>query len=437
MNQNAKVLIIAASLVGLAAQTWSGECTYGPVRYLLSGHDGRGYYVRSEKELPVGASGQRVPIQPVADYLASEADATVLYMWWGAERDLPRGEWRGPDPLSALKAFASAAGLEVETPSPDLWVVGTPFWNERSATTIFARPLDPEKQGFQPVSQVGNLERALINQLPVRDGCGRLRRCSIGVSYYFLPDEGPEVLLVQATIPRGSINSPPQTKVFKVHLDRTGPMIRVDCLWASGAIGPLLPDIAEDLDGDGSRDFVFAGGKYDYGANEVLSGPDGHRLIEFIGTELLVEKGTSGAKRVGVATLVRQYSDLRGTTRQPPSVLAYSSESHTFGAVSTDNEVRGEAVAMENKGAERAIDQTRQTFAAAVGGPANVRAYVLFRSPTRPTFRVEEITVRHVEPDKEITPELVQSGFPARVWFQYKSPSYLEEERRKAAVQPE
>ena len=373
----------------------------------------------------------------MAEYLASRAGATVLYNTRYTERDLPRGEWRGPDPLSALKAFAKAAGLEVETPSPDFWVIGTPDWNERSATTIFATSLDPERQGFQPVSQVGDMEKALINQLPVRDGCGRLRKCSIGVSYYWLRDEGPDVLLVQATIPPGSSESPPQDKVFKVRLDRTGPGIRVDCLWASGAIGPLLPDVAEDLDGDGWRDFVFAGAKYDYGANEVLSGQDGHRIVEFLGYELLVEKGASGAKRVGVATLVRNYSDLRQTTQRPPSVLAYSNESHAFAAVSTDNEVHAEAATVQHAGGENVIDQTRRTFAAAVGGPNNVRAYVLFQGPTRPTYQVEQVIVRHVEPSQVITPELVKSGYPARIWFEYESPSYLEEKRRKAAVQHE
>jgi len=372
-------------------------------------------------------------IDDVAEYFAVETGSTVLYMTHFTEKDLPRAEWRGPDPVSTLRTFLAAAGLELETPSPGFWVIGTEFWNENSATTIFARPLDPERQGFRPASEVGDMERALINQLPVREGCGRLRSCQIGVSYYWLQEEGPDTLLVQADQPLGSQDHPPRTKVFKVRLDRSGSKIKVSCLWASAATGPMLTDIAEDFDGDGVRDFVFGGGRYDYGTNEILSGRDGHRMLEFVGHELLVEKSAPGLKRLGVEDLIESYSDLRRYGPATARVLTYSSSDGAFVGDPTVN-VRPTPIApAERRDSANPIDDARRVFAAAVGGSENVRAYQLFGSPDRTVFRVELVPVRDVAPRESITPELVKAGFPARIWFRYVSPGYFAALERKKA----
>ena len=429
--------VLAFSVASLPVRLLAQEgCNYGRPVSMVWGHDDQGYFVRTEWRDDISRPRRGWEICAVGDLAAQQANATVLYNTRYTERDLPRGEWRGADPLAAFRAFAAAAGLEVATPLPDFWVVGTPGWNERTATTIFARPLDPDKQGFQPASQIGEVEQALISQLPVRDGCERLRHCTIGVAYYWLPNEGPDTMLVQADIPPGSIKVAPQTKVFKVRVNRTGPTVKLDCLWASSATGPLLPDVAEDLDGDGVRDFVFAGGIYDYGTNEVVSGRDGDRLLQFIGNELLVERTTHGPKRLGVATLVGEDTDLKGTNLPPTGVLAYDEDTRTFGEVPNGPEAEAQAARGNSPRDENRIDRTRRGFATAVGGAKNVKAYVLFQGPQRTAFPVDEVVVRHVEPRQVITPELVKSGFPARIWFEYKSPSYLAEEERRNAMPP-
>ncbi len=438
MNFRALGVVFSAGSWVLAAASWGAECSYTRNPALQAGRDGRGYFVRAAWPNEFSSSRRGDIYQAVADYLASEAGATVLYNTRFTVNDLPQTEWRGSDPLSTLRAFAAAAGLQVETPTPDLWVIGTDYSNERSATVVFARPVDPEKQGFRPASDVGDVEKALISQLPVRDGCGRLRNCSIGIAYYWLPDEGPDAVLVQANVPAGSTGAPPRTKLFRVHLQRSTSGVKVECMWASAVTGPLLPDIAEDFDRDGVRDFVFAGGSYDHGTNEILSGRDGHRLLEFVGNEWLVEKTASRTGRIAVAELASSYSDRMRRTQGLPSVLGFSVEAGTFQVIGPGHQAQAEGLPATSTTSADPIDATRRAFAAAVGGAGNARAYVLFQGPTRPRFELEQVTVRHVEPQAEITPELVERGYPARIWFQYKSPTYLaEEERRKASVRRE
>ena len=420
-------LLVAAPL---AAQR---DCTYGEPVSVVFGSDEGGYFIRAHWKDRFYEPRKGYDMAPIADMAGRRADATVLYATRYAERDLPEAEWHGPDPLSALRAFASAAGLQVETPQQGLWVVGTPESNERSATIVFARPLDPERQGFQPDEQVGDLERALVAQLPVRAACGCFRSCSIGVSYFWLPDEGRDVLLVQGTVPQGSAYVPRSSPIFKVRLDRSSPRVSVECLWSSSAIGPLVPDIAEDLDGDGYRDFVFDGVRYDGGYDVVLSGKDGHTLTRFGGYELLVEKTASGPKRIGVQRLGAHPTEHGSSHNNRPVVLTYSDQDRDYmPAPSAAQAVSATGSLSPTEAQPNIIDESRRAFITAVGAADKVRVYVMHQSPVPGSIPLEQIRVRELPLDVEVTPALVKSGYPARILFEYKSPSFLAYEELRA-----
>jgi hypothetical protein len=248
---------------------------------------------------------------------------------------------------------------------------------------------------------------------------------------------GSELLLVtggrQHAGTSGRSNAP-STEIFKVHLDRSGAGIKVECLWTAFDVGPFLPDIAEDFNGDEYRDLVFSGVGYDYTPTVILSGKDGHRLLGFQGTELDVEKGVTGPKRVGV---LERYDGGRRLPKHEPgtstNVFEFSRDKGMFEAVNETATVSAEAVKASGGRLEAREDAVRRTFAAEVGGVEHVRAYVLQRGdPTR--FQVEEVQVRLPRLSRP-TPELVKAGYPGRILFEYKSPSFLARERKQESGQ--
>lgn len=134
-------------------------------------------------------------------------------------------------------------------------------------------------------------------------------------------------------------------------------------------------------------------------------------------------------RRVGGRKVQRSRSGA-SASNQETLVLAYSAEDRGFETLSVDIRSQPERVTLGRPHEKNPIDQARRALAASVGGPKKIRAYVLFRSPTRPTYSVEQVVVRHAEPGEQITPELVESGYAARTWFEYKSPRFLAHERR-------
>ena len=119
-----------------------------------AGHDEVGYFVRA---LPVAGRDYvfaENSIQELGDYLAAEQHATVIYDVLGTKRNVARGEWRGKDPLSTLRAFGSVAGLEVVVPEEGFWVIGA-----KGALAI------------------GGSRRRALRVAPHRDARGRHRGC--------------------------------------------------------------------------------------------------------------------------------------------------------------------------------------------------------------------------------------------------------------------
>lgn len=436
MRRNRKVTV-AALLLGLAPAAL-GAATPRPLRDLYCrypsdpelrvGWDHGGYFVKLVPQAPRGGQpkgylSRVVNYRAAGDYLARAAGATVVYTENASatERPVPAGEFRASDPLAAFQAFATAAGLEVETSTPGLWFVNTTGWSRPSAITVFARPIDPEKQGFRSDEDTRAIELALVQQLPVREACLGELPCSMGVSYYWLPEEGRDVMFVLASNsgPRLS-TQPPRYGAYKVRLDQSGDAVRVECLWASTAEGPLVPDLAEDFDGDGVRDLVFENHAVDYAVNMIRSGRDGRELLRFLGNQIVVLAAGPGLKPIAVDNLAPPSAEdlddpacCRG-----PAVLAFSEAEQSF------RPVEAAAGALKTQEATRPggsrVEATWAALAAHVVRPAKLRAYVITRMPsTVIQGDVEVVGVRRLQWDEEITREMVSKGYPAHILFEH------------------
>lgn len=427
----------------------SRDCRYLDTRGVEAGRDAQGYYVRTLHVEGVGNKlGRTASYQEVGDYLASEAGAIIFYFGTMTQRDAGPAEWRAADPLTVLKAFAVAAGLEVETPAKDFWMIGGPWVKEEGAVTLFAQPLDPRGQAHLPSREAEEIERALVSQLPIRhDVLGSTMRYA-GVSYYWLPKEGRNILLVLGT--SGSERRPTSTfhssleVAFKVRVNRVGGKLRVTCLWQSEApAGRLLPEIDEDFDGDGYRDFVFnnSGDRDWEPSNVVLSGKEGTTLFAFYGTELAVEKGVAGPKRIGVPQFYSQEETdaiLRvplvdrnlAPPRSPgPHVLKYSREDGEFEREEPKTRKASAAAA-----GERPTERPERALAEVAGGPGKVRLYLIGQINWNPHSPFEQVLSLPSEWTTHVTPELIKQGYPARILNEYKSPGYLAAEEKRAAA---
>jgi hypothetical protein len=232
----------------------------------------------------------------------------IFYVTRYTEAEIFGGEWRGEDPLSALRAFLTAGGLDILVPEPGLWIVGTPEDLAKAAFVAYAYPLDPEAQGWQSVEQVGDLERALVAQFGMRNISARdLDNPDeaelgyppddpswVGVGYYWVEGER-DTLLVLATQGCGycrGTSSDLQARAFKVRLRREGIGLKLECMWAAPVFGPFVPTVAEDFDGDGLRDFVFDTDRdlaMNMNGGLVLSGADGRPFVRFA-SGIYVEK---------------------------------------------------------------------------------------------------------------------------------------------------
>jgi len=431
----------------LASGSQAGDCGYPPFSFFQAGHGPDGYFVRTVLLPGRGASVGPGPIQGIGDYLASEAGSTVIYFSKRTERDLPASEWRAADPLSCFRKFAAAAGLEVLTPSSDLWLVGTAedWFRNNAAITLFAEPVDLAKQGVFRNYQVTDVEKALLTQLPVRDGEAQRNGPLMafgGVIYDSLQNEERDTLLVVGTASAWrSYNSSFTYKVFKVRLDRSGGRIRVGCIWGVSEIpaGRLLPEISEDFDGDGYRDFVFDSQGADNVPNYVvLSGKDGHRLFAFSGDELAVERNAAGPKRVAFRAfdeaLMSETQAARGLTGSPldnaPGVFRYSPESRVFGAEAG----AGRKTASEASSGVSAPGVARRLLAKEVGGAEKIRVYLMGEVWWEPQSRSEQVKITlSAKTLTRITSEMVKAGYPAHILYEYKSPGYLvaEEQRQQ------
>lgn len=426
-------------------------------RWFESGSDGQGYSVRFadpahiRKVLGWGNSAERAyavanQLPPgretlifPASYLADAAGASVLFVGAvGTRVPMPiDGVWRSADPLVCLRSLAQAAGLEVAVPEPGYWLVGEPGTLERAAVEVFAYSIDTTLQPLQPEERVVDLERALLNALPVQDmGAKAL----VGIGYYWVPGEADTLLVV---VTHGANTNPSngdrlEIGAYKVRVHRGGERVEVECLWgpARGVAGQLLPAIQEDFNGDGVQDFYFqeAGDRDE--PDVIISGADGSTLAEVCGGSLAVEKDPARAKLMAIGWLWGK-PPLRGQGE----LCQYSAETKKIGVALPERTARSAGIAA-GEGFRRHSDEPVDVLAEALGRPEAVRVYALPGFETRGVQGAEYVKVHSssvwgwfVDHNVERTmnnppPE----GLAVHVLLRYLSPGYLKERDKEHAT---
>ncbi|HTP27885.1 MAG TPA: hypothetical protein VMK12_19810 [Anaeromyxobacteraceae bacterium] len=346
------------------------------------------------------------------EYLASQAGVIAVYVDDGTGKELAPGEWRGDDPLSALGVFAGASSSAVVTPAPGFWIIGIPSMLEGSAVTLFSQLLDPAAPPGWSADELHELEFALFQQLPVRGGGSARGVRQLGLAYHWLGGEEPDALLVVSSENVGGMASKYTFfRAFKVHVSRVGGRIEVSCLWSSEEIaGPLVGDIQRDFDGDGIQDLVFDRYEQVEGSPIILSGRDGHPLLRFEGAEVAIERVGKGPTRI--SALEPKESD---PTTWEARVLRFDALLGRFVRISQ------QAVTPEVHSPQQLPAQPRSglldLLALEVGGKDKVTMARVHRE--HPTQMVQ------------VTAREKQRGFAGRVLLEYKSPTYLAEEKKK------
>lgn len=449
-------LTILALLLAASTLTAGDRCEYVepflPSSFLVE-KGNTGYAIRISRPEARGGVGHPAQIYSVGEQLAREANAMIVYLFGATERDVPATEWRGDTPLAALQAFAAAGGLEVEVPQPNVWVIGPPDYRQSSAVTISVAPAFPEEQSSLWGRDTAEVEEALLRALPVRDAGGSRGEVAVRVSYYWIPEEAVGTLLIVHCLQHpgapGDIGDG-FFRAFKVRLRRDGRGVAVECLWDTGdaeerePTGWLIPEIAEDLDGDGYRDFVFfAEGER---GHAVLSGKDGHRLLTFSGDEFAVEKKAAGPKRVAVrdlwddsplSKLAYQEALAAGASKEQlrgfpdgPLVLSYREDTRQFAFDKALLAAANTSPAPADD-QQRRTDGPRQLLARAVGGAAAVRVYLLAPGARIPVSDCDQVPAygryfRLQQGGRELA-----KLYEGRVVVDYKSAGYLEKERQR------
>jgi hypothetical protein len=385
----------------------------------------------------------RVSVIPSGEYLASEALSTILYVDRDqSSRPLPiDGAWHGADPLSCLRAFAEAAGLEVAVPQPGLWLVGSREFVERTAVLVFAYSPDITVQSLQSEASTRDLERAFLSSLPVRqvprppqrdDGTYELSPALIGLGYYAVPGE-PNTYLVVAT--QGTFTNPTyglevlSTTAFKVVAQRGGGHVAVKCLWSAFVTGPLVAGIQEDLDGDGLQDFYFQEAGDSDQPDVILSGSDGSVIAKVAGETIAVEKDVAGPKRFSVTRIWEQEGKAR--------VYRVNPESREL-AVVGPQVATASAAGTGQPSVLGGFDWPADAMAATLGSLDRVRVYCLpgFHAPHLPGMDFVKVHSSSVwgwflnkNPKQAI--EQIPPQLAMHVVFRYLSPGYVQERQKE------
>ena len=426
--------IALLSILLVAARPLEAGCPPAFAAAFDVGRDGTGYFVRTKNP----GIGRRL-YQEVGDFLAREAGVTILYFGAFTRDDIGSSEWRGPDPLSALKAFAASAGLTIETPQKDLWIIGLPEAEKNAAATVFAQLLDRGQERHVSPSESIQIERALVSQLPVREGKGSPEMSYIGVSYHWLTKEGRDVIFAQTgALTEATRSSPAQFQAFKVHLDRSGGNVKVECLWqTTRATGRMLPEVEEDFDGDGYRDFVFQTDA-DYTPSVILSGKDGHELLEFYGSQLAVEKNVAGPKRLAVEYIWDPTLDEPGPNPSPrairgPLVLSLAEDGRTFRPEKNLTGEQRKALSVPN---DEPVADAGDALAAKLGTIERAKVFLLSPGLHLRKSSVEAVKMPRKSWQWHPRVDLANDPFMGHILFTYKSPGFrlAEEERRQQAV---
>ena len=376
------------------------------------------------------------------EFLAREGGATILYAFpapWGVATATPiplDGVWRGAHALACLRSFAQAAGLEVVVPQPGLWLIGPAELVRQAALVVFAYRIDATLQPLENEASVRELELAFLERLPIRqflppfqrhDKTWDLSPALIGLGYDAVPGE-PDTYLVVAT--QGTfteaIYGPEELTVTaaKVRVHRDAGKLAVECLWARGAAGPLVPEIQEDIDGDGIQDFYFRRADLDGESSDlIVSGADGATITTAIGGTLAVEKDGTGPKRFSVAR--------PGVESPKAQVYRFDMQSKHLEVVR--QRIAGSAAAVLPGSRTRPLEWPADALAAEIGSMDKVKVYCLpgFRAPHTPGM---DFTQLHGSPvwgwflnkNPREAIEQIPANLPIHVLFKYLSPGYLE-----------
>jgi hypothetical protein len=428
MQTGLRLLCLAATFVVTNAGSQGGQCRNANELGLTFGHDASGYWIRTD--LIPGAlppSTAKRWVEPTADFLASEAEATVLFVAGRTTSVLGPAEWRGQEPLNVFRAFCAAGGLEVNTSVPGLWVVVPRGDVTRAAVTVFAQPMNPKLQDFRPAPEIEAWQRVLVNQLTPQYLEGGDQ--ALGVSYCWLPNEGPNTALVVASWLGEGQFAALKTKVFKVRIENPGSRAKLQCLWQSEqAWGALMPEIEDDFDGDGYRDFLFDPGTDEHHNAVILSGRTGTQLLQLRSGLLAIDRGAPGPRRV--AARIKEDGHWTG------HVLSYEREQNAF-VEATEYGPAAKSLALGAGDSPRA--RLLETFVAAVGGRARVTVYAApgWRSELTAADRdSDKITFVNWEPAPirriyYVEPQQVEKGRPSHILYRWESPAYQDEKRRE------
>lgn len=386
---------------------------------------------------------------------------------WAAQTVAPiplDGVWRGPDPLSCLKSFAQAAGLDVLAPEPRLWLVGLPEQLDHAALVVFTYSMTAEGQPAQPTDADVDLARAIAAQLPIRQvameyepvsdregkAAERIIPVFMGIGTYWVPGE-PDTLV--AVVSRGAFTFATagfpvlDMSAYKVRVTRDAGRINVDCLWGGKVTGPLIPGFAEDLDGDGLQEYFFQGVIRDFRDGDepdlLVAGADG-RATQVRADRIAVERKGSGPKHFALFQL------LEGTEWPDAANLVYrfSPESSTFVRI-------GDAAAAAPSGAGRSVVRPEEALAAALGGGEHVKIFAFSDGGAFPASGAEIVRVRQslLVPGAEIvtvrphplwgwfvdrapaeTIEKITPDVPIRIVYKVLTPGYLKVREREKEV---
>lgn len=413
--------VVGALLLSVVEVAAGPPCEPAGGPSLSAGKDERGFFVTADWTEEFWRPRRGTLVTRVCDRLAREDGVTVLYVSERAESDVPRGRYSGTTPLAAARAFCQAAGLRVLTPARGLWVVDTTARSKDLVVTLFSRRLGSSESWVKGPEE-RELETAILSQLPIRSVCEGVQDCFMGIAYLPLSEADGPKLLVQAMSSVGLPGKPPAYSAFKVTVHRGPSGFTLGCLWSYPVSGPVVPEVDEDLDGDGLRDFVFSVDDYDEAMDSVISGRSGSPLFEFCGRELVVEDRPGGPKRVAVERVWVGVSDETPEPLVGPAVLVYSSENGVFAVegLADDTSSSPTAASATRPPAGDAGALLANMLRSAPSHPSRVRRYLLRGVGAVAVAEGEAVVPVRRDWVERVTPSMVSKDFPARILFEFR-----------------
>lgn len=348
---------------------------------------------------PIGTS-----IDGLADQAASLSGAHVVYLDISSSQRVPLdGRWSGVTPFEAASKFLDAAGLELFAASERLWIVGPPGSSRQSKVSLSIYELDDRTRRWATALGEEPLGRALFAGLWVTGS--RNPPELVGTIGLALLSEESEPELLAFLTKYSPVLRRDEYRAVKVRVKRSGSEISLTCEWDTPVDGWPLLGIREDLDGDGVADFIFQ--TIGDGLDMAVSARDGHPLAYFASHELAVSKLESGGRLLSVESMGEVFR---------PAILEYSPTSNKL--VSAGTVSRAEAAKPASGEARSASRHLRQ----ALGPGADITVYVLpgARKVAQSDIHTSVVRVGAPRHAQVGTTEMIGSGFPGRVIWEYR-----------------